>query len=119
MSGCKLNNLTIASVPAADIAAIREWARSQPYVVRVWLYGSRIKGTHDEGSDLDVAVEHEAEPGDDSAYASGISQRKKWQKEIQQATELCMDVQCYVPGKSEVVASGLSESGIIVYERRK
>jgi len=39
------------------IEKIRDWAASEPAVVRVWIYGSRLKNTEKSNSDIDVAVE--------------------------------------------------------------
>ena len=39
------------------IPVIQQWAGSQSYIKRVWVFGSRLKGTHKPDSDLDIAVE--------------------------------------------------------------
>jgi predicted nucleotidyltransferase len=37
-------------------ARVKEWAEQQPAIYTVAFFGSRVKGTHREDSDLDVAV---------------------------------------------------------------
>ena len=39
----------------AEILAV--WAVQKPLIKRVFVFGSRVRGDHDEQSDLDVAVE--------------------------------------------------------------
>lgn len=42
--------------------AVTLWAADEPLVRRVYLFGSRAKGTHRHDSDVDLAVLHEADP---------------------------------------------------------
>lgn len=59
----KLSESDARSVPVID--ALRElahWGKSQPWVVRIWLFGSRVKGTHRADSDLDIAIEPQWTP---------------------------------------------------------
>lgn len=44
-------------IPAAWRAAIYAWAEGVPKFAAVWIYGSRARGDHHPGSDLDIAVE--------------------------------------------------------------
>lgn len=43
-------------LPGAAIAAINEVFAAYPEIERVILYGSRAKGTHRAGSDIDLAI---------------------------------------------------------------
>lgn len=38
------------------IEALREYAATDDWIVAIWLFGSRTKGTHRANSDLDVAL---------------------------------------------------------------
>src|ERR1051325_2370358 len=50
-------------LPARVVLAIRSWAREQPDVARVYVFGSRVRGINKDGgpvlptSDLDIAIE--------------------------------------------------------------
>jgi len=39
--------------------SIARWAAENPEVRRVWVFGSRAKGTHGPNSEIDIAVELE------------------------------------------------------------
>lgn len=42
--------------PPEWVEAIASWAAADPRILAVYLYGSRVRGTHRPDSDLDVAV---------------------------------------------------------------
>jgi hypothetical protein len=44
----------------AVVPRLRVWAQGHANIRRVWLYGSRVRGTQRPDSDLDVAVEIDA-----------------------------------------------------------
>ena len=58
-------------------ALVAQWAASQPIVTRAHLYGSRVRGSHREDSDLDVAIEITPLPGDSSAFATWIAEASR------------------------------------------
>jgi uncharacterized protein len=41
----------------ALIPQLRDWANVQPGIKRLWVYGSRLRGTQRDDSDLDIAIE--------------------------------------------------------------
>jgi predicted nucleotidyltransferase len=99
-----------------DIVA--QWAESQPSVTRAYIYGSRVRGSHREDSDLDVAIEIQPLPGDSSAFATWISE----------AFELCQSLASMLPvpvglewygGKhgTPTIHRGLTAGSVVVYER--
>lgn len=44
-------------LPEPTLQAIRQVLANEPAIDRVFLYGSRAKGTHRPGSDIDLAIE--------------------------------------------------------------
>ncbi len=43
-------------IPDHDREAIVKWAQKNHEILQVWLYGSRARGDHSPGSDIDLAV---------------------------------------------------------------
>lgn len=96
------------------VPALRQWASAQSQVGRLWLYGSRVKGTHRPDSDLDVAVSVNA------LLTTGADKERFWatliagSAELSAACNLRVSVQCNAtPG----VDAGVAESGVLIYER--
>jgi predicted nucleotidyltransferase len=107
------------AVPDSDIETIRRWAELQPIIKRVWLFGSRVRGTETPDSDLDIAVEHGALPGDSDAFTTALCEMKKWRSQLQPIVSMTIDLQSYVPGGTPTIEAGLKESSILLYEKQK
>jgi predicted nucleotidyltransferase len=39
------------------INTLRDWAASKSFIIRLWVFGSRVKKNHRDDSDLDIAVQ--------------------------------------------------------------
>ena len=105
------------AVAQSDIDAIRAWAVSYSIVRRVWVFGSRVRGTERPDSDLDVAVEHDALAGDSDASTTWIYKAQDWRDELGRSLSVRLDLQPYIPGQSSTLQAGLDESSYVVYER--
>lgn len=46
----------IAGLPDSDIWYMQQLFSREPSIEQVWLYGSRAKGNHHPGSDIDLAL---------------------------------------------------------------
>ena len=66
--------------PAAQV--LHAWAAGKPFVRRLWIYGSRAKGTARPDSDLDMAVEIDPVGNDEDAGTSFISEAEGWRNEL-------------------------------------
>lgn len=106
------------TVPSSDIDAIREWARSNPLIKRVWLFGSRVRGNERQDSDLDIAIEHGVKHGDTSAFTTAIGEMGNWRSQLQPQVSLKIDLQSYTPGETPTIDAGLNESSILIYESK-
>jgi predicted nucleotidyltransferase len=102
-------------VPQSDIDAIRAWADSKAIVSRVWVFGSRARGTNRTDSDLDVAVEHGALPGDSSPLTTSIGELDGWSRELQPKLSLSLDLESYIPGVTPTIEKALAESSVLIY----
>lgn len=100
-----------------DIAALQLWAASKAVVRRVWIFGSRARGTHRPDSDLDVAIEHDALPGDSSPFTTWICEAEKWRAELAAHMSVPLDLQSYVHGQTPVIQAGLDSGSQLIYER--
>ena len=87
-------------------ARVKEWAEQQPEIYTVAFFGSRVKGTHREDSDLDVAV------GTD--WTSMVCNSERWTAELEAV--LNFRPIRLVP-LEDAVERYVGESGRVVYER--
>ena len=100
------------------VASLERWARARPFVRRLLVYGSRVRGTHSTDSDLDVAIEFDPVGLDSDCLTTWICDAKKWRKEIQPFIPWPLHLEWNDPGgETPHVAAGLGESSILVYER--
>ena len=107
---------------ADDITdSLRNWARSEPLVGRLWIFGSRVRGDSTSESDLDVAIELDmsaAKGCDDSGgLATWMLERKGWQKELSRVTRLSVDLQHFDGVNTPTVQRALAEASIDVYTK--
>jgi predicted nucleotidyltransferase len=104
-------------VSISDITALNAWASSRPAVRRVWVFGSRARGQERPDSDIDVAVEHDALPGDADAFTTAMFELDTWRKELAPRLSAPLDLQSYIPGITPTIQAGLDESSVLVYDR--
>lgn len=87
-------------------SVVKAWAERQPAIYTVAFLGSRVKGTHRNDSDLDVAI------GTD--WTSMVCDSARWTTELE---ELLTFKPIRLVPLEDAVAGYVRESGIIVYER--
>lgn len=101
---------------------IAEWALQVPEIATVYLYGSRVKGTHREDSDLDIAIEFDqriiAAADDAEGMATWFLKRQKWQKQLQKRLPMEVQLEWFHPEKTKIVAIGIAEASRIVYRKQ-
>jgi uncharacterized protein len=98
-------------VPTLSIVA--KWAASKHRIRRVWLYGSRVKGTHRTDSDLDVCVQIDPlKTEEEKELVQG--QQKIWRHEL---SALCGMKVHLEPYATEQQKSFIAAGGELVYER--
>ena len=86
-------------------------------VRRVWVFGSRARGAERPDSDIDVAVEHDAMPGDSDAFTTAICEAETWHNELAPHLSAPLDLESYISGITTTVQAGLDASSVLVYER--
>jgi predicted nucleotidyltransferase len=99
---------------------LRLWAVGKPFIRRVFLFGSRAKGTYGEDSDLDIAIEFDKFENDSNHLATWLSESGAWKKEIEALIpNIKIDFQWHDPsGSTEVIDKGIKDCSLIVYERQ-
>ena len=96
------------------LPAISGWADAQPQVGRVWLYGSRVRGSHLPDSDLDVAIGVARLLETDVEKEAFQVMLTTGSRELSAAIGLRVSVQSVAtPG----VDVGVAECGVLIYER--
>lgn len=112
LRGFRERNLLVAK------KELRAWALAHPYVKKVWIYGSRAKGTPSPCSDLDVAIEIDPVGNDEDAYTSFVSEHQKWHNELQPQLPYTLHLEWYDPtGRNAVVQCAVNAKNIVIYER--
>jgi hypothetical protein len=113
-----MNNIVLLR-PLAD--AIASWALQKPIVLRVWIFGSRVRGNCHDQSDLDIAVELDrtAFKGSDSSHgmATWFLQTESWPREIQSLSPYRVDLQQFIPGRTATIEAAIAESSMLIYEK--
>jgi len=98
--------------------AIARWAATNPYIRRVWVYGSRAKGTHRPDSDIDIAVELEPVADSEEALTVWMAHAGAWRWQLQSGISPKVDLEWFDPdGTTRVVEAGLDEAKVLIYER--
>ena len=103
------------------IGELQAWAKNQPLVKRLWIFGSRARGDSHEASDLDIAVEIDmfAVKGcdDSGGVATWSFDVAPLKSQVEEVTGLKVDWQYYKAGETPVVESGVKADGILAYEK--
>lgn len=102
---------------------IAAWALHVPEIATVYLYGSRVKGTHREDSDLDIAIEFDQRIIAAAENAEGMTtwflKRREWQKQLQNRLPMEVQLEWLHPEKTKIVATGIAEASRVVYKKQR
>lgn len=90
----------------AQTMALAKWARDNPYLSELRVFGSRAKGCAREDSDLDIAITAE-----DAHYFNLVA---KWEAELSELTGLRAIVRRY---RTAPVRQYCDEFSILVFDR--
>lgn len=98
-------------------AAVATWASTQPLVRKAYLFGSRVRGTHQPESDLDVAVELLTLPGDSNPFTTWIGEAQRLKASIAGIVPVNIDLNWY-GGEVETprIHKALEQSSFVVYD---
>lgn len=100
--------------------ALTEWAAANSKVKRVWVYGSRAKGTHRPDSDINIAVELQPVGDSEETLAVWMAHCNQWQSELQARIDPGVDLEWFDPdGATTMIQAALDEAQMLMYEREK
>lgn len=97
-------------------AALIKWAQTESIVTKVYIFGSRLKGTHRPDSDLDVAIELQKLPGDETVTATWICEAGRLENSIRSYVPYAVDLQAYNDKETPHLRAYLEEASLLVYE---
>jgi uncharacterized protein len=98
--------------------SIAQWAVENPEVRRVWVFGSRLKGTHRRDSHIDIAVELEPVADSEETLARWIVHSDLWKSQLQSRIAAKIDLEWFDPdGSTRTIEAGLNEAKVLIYER--
>jgi predicted nucleotidyltransferase len=101
----------------AMTVAVAKWASTQPLIQKAYLYGGRVRGTHQPDSDLDVAVELFTLPGDESLLATWIREAQQLKTSIAGVVPVIIDLDWYGGAdQTPCVHAGLQSGNIVAFD---
>lgn len=101
--------------------ALAAWAKRSPIVNRLWIFGSRARGTERPDSDLDVAIEIDATvvPGVDESggWATWSHSKRELVHQLDAMFPFDVHLERYAGSETPAIAQALQESSILVYQK--
>lgn len=99
--------------------ALYRWAASKPLVARVWVFGSRARGTALPDSDLDIAIELDMQARNGMDETGGCVtwafETNEWESELAAALHFKIDLQQYRGSDTPTIQSAIASAGQLVY----
>lgn len=96
---------------------LREWARNNPCIRRMYIFGSRAMGDERGDSDLDVAVEISPLPDDSNASATWMFENETWVNELQPLLKYKLHLVLLEPNNKKNVHKGVEQADQLIYEK--
>lgn len=98
------------------VSRLREWGIRHPEVRRIIVFGSRARGEHHAGSDLDLALELSKSRWDESPEVIWMSSAGRWRQELAPSIPWSLDLQWHdLDGATPIVSSGINRGHFVVY----
>jgi uncharacterized protein len=105
-------------------AAVSSWAIGEPLVRRVYLFGSRAKGTARPDSDIDLAILHEIDPEVAASCDPSVAHwmtwwvhEKRWSDGVQERLVHRAHVQPIDRDSRHIVIPALKQCRVCLYRR--
>ncbi len=92
-----------------------DWGRSSPSVRRVYVFGSRAKGTATSASDLDLALV--LDEGQGNQLSELITNSKKWKEELTHRLGLTVKDIYLADDPHSIAYAAVRDHGILIYDR--
>jgi predicted nucleotidyltransferase len=114
-----IKNVAFEAIHTLDelALAVEGWAESEPLVRKVYLFGSRVRGTYRPDSDLDVAIELLTLPDEDDPGTTWQREAKRLRASIAGAAPVAIDLLWYGGAiESPCVHEGLQAGSLTIYD---
>jgi predicted nucleotidyltransferase len=99
-------------------SAIKDWAQATPRVRRVWVIGSRAKGSERPDSDLDIAIEIEPVVDSEETLSRWMVKADEWAAQLQKVVGPKVDLAWFDPdGSTPKIQKALDDGAILIYDR--
>lgn len=111
-----------------DLEAIEavqlEWARQDPILAMIHLFGSRVRGDHRPDSDIDFAVELDLSAARGVDFSGGFAtfsqHSRRWEVELARRLSIPVDLEFYHgPEETPILHGGLEQSGKLIYDKSR
>ncbi len=111
-SGCRTAVLNLSDV----VDCLAQWSENQARLRKLWVFGSRVKGTAREDSDLDVAFEiYPLVSPEEKDHFQALT-LPVWEKELNKLSPWEIHLVPWA-GSNTNVAGYVAEQNILVYDR--
>lgn len=96
--------------------ALWTWAQNHASIARLYVFGSRAKGTARPDSDLDVAIELNGSTAE--ALTEFHFESDLWRAELGALTGLTVDLQLFLYEETPTISAALAECCKLLFVRR-
>jgi predicted nucleotidyltransferase len=96
---------------------VAAWASEKPQIAKVHFYGSRVKETHREDSDLDVAIALIANLDESGGLATWMHYSDQWTVELNKAIPYEVQLEWDGGDGTPTIKNGLVEGSWLVHEK--
>ena len=98
------------------IKTIKTWACDLPFQIKIYFFGSRLKGAARSDSDVDIALEF-LEPSVKQKQAMlWFDNHDKWEKELSNLLGMQADLELYENNESPHLKEYLDKSSEVIYQ---
>ena len=97
---------------------IKDWARKEPLVKRVYIFGSRATSDHREDSDIDIAVEIHRLPGEEGITSAWMDVAAGYREQLSKLFPNPLHLHS-LDGDSPIILDGAYRQGVLVYEEEQ
>jgi predicted nucleotidyltransferase len=93
--------------------ALVGWAKANPRVRRVWVFGSDAKRNARADTDIDIAIEMEPVPDSEETLSYWIAHAEEWQAQLEERLGANVDLEWFDPD----VDAPLGDRAVLAYDR--
>ena len=99
------------------IPKLAAWAEAKPQIRRAWAYGSRLRGTQRNDSDLDLALEIEPHNTADETWGEWVAKSETWRTELADLSQLNVQLEWYGGEETPRILRFVSCCSMLAFER--